>query len=46
MKIFRGLKKRKGRVSNSTLKKYMKERPEFSEKYIKMLADYFEVSPQ
>ena len=39
-------KKQKHRVPYSTLRKYMRKNPEFSEKYIKMLADYFEVSTQ
>ena len=39
-------KKQKHRTSLPLIKKWLKENPEFSEKYIKMLADYFEVSPQ
>lgn len=39
-------KKQKHRVSRSILRKYLKEKSEFSEKYIKMLADYFGVSEE
>ena len=45
-RYFEDWKKQKHRTSLSIIKKYMKESPEFSEKYIKMLADYFEVSTQ
>ena len=39
-------KKQKHRTSLSLIKKWIKEDREFSEKVIRMLADYFEVSPQ
>ena len=45
-RYFEDWKKQKHRTSLSILKKYMKERPEFSEQYIKMLADYYEVPPE
>ncbi len=39
-------KKRSGVTSRSTFKKFMKENPEFSEKFVKSLADYFGVSTE
>lgn len=39
-------KKPRNRVSYSSLKRYLKGKMEFSEQYIKMLADYFKVPPQ
>ena len=46
LRYFEDWKKQKHRTSLSLIKKWLKENPEFSEKYIKMLADYYEVSPQ
>ena len=46
IRYFEDWKKQKHQVSLSTFKKYMKESPEFSEKYVKDLADYFEVTPE
>ncbi len=46
LRYFEDWKKKKHRASRSILRKIMKGNPEFTEKYIKTLADYFEVSPQ
>lgn len=46
LRYFEDWKKQKHRTSLSIIKKYMKKNPEFSEKYVKDLADYFEVTPQ
>jgi len=43
VRYFEAWKKQKQRVSYSTLRRYMRKNPEFSEQYITMLADYFEV---
>ena len=43
LRYFEDWKKQKHRASRSTLKKIMKNNPEFTEKYVQMLADYFEV---
>lgn len=45
-RYFEDWKKRKHKVSYSTLKRYLKGSPEFSEKYVKMLADYYGVSEE
>lgn len=46
LRYFEDWKKQKHRASLSLIKKWLKEDQEFSEKYIQMLADYFEVSTQ
>ncbi len=43
LRYFEAWKKQKQRVSYSTLRRYMRENPGFSEQYITMLAEYFEV---
>ncbi len=43
LRYFEDWKKKKHRSSRSTLRKIMKNNPEFTEKYVQMLADYFEV---
>lgn len=45
-KYFEDWKKRTRVVSRSRFRKFMKENPEFSEKFIKDLADYFGVSTE
>ena len=39
-------KKQKHKIPYSTLRRYMKESPEFSERFIGILADYFDVSDE
>jgi len=46
LRYFEDWKKQKYKISHAELKGYLKKHPEFSEKYIKDLADYFEVTPQ
>ncbi len=46
LRYFEGWKKQKHRASRSTLRKIMRKNPEFTEKYVQMLADYFEVLPE
>ncbi len=46
LRYFEDWKKQKHRASRSTLRKIMRENPEFTEKYVQMLADYFEVPPE
>lgn len=46
LRYFEAWKKQKQRVSYSTLRRYMRKNPGFSEVWIKTLADYFEVPPQ
>ena len=46
LRYFEDWKKQKHRCSRSTLKKYMRENPQFTEKYVQMLADYFKVPPE
>ena len=43
LRYFEAWKKRKQRLSYSTLRRHMRKNPKFSEKWIEMLADYFEV---
>ena len=43
LRYFESWKKQNQRVSYSTYRKFFRENPEFSEQYITMLADYFEV---
>ncbi|MFC1968806.1 hypothetical protein ACFLVX_05440 [Chloroflexota bacterium] len=45
-RYFEDWKKQNGRESYSALKKHMKKNPEFNERVIKMLADYFDVLPE
>ena len=45
-RYFEDWKKQKHKVNRATFRKYMRENPEFMEKYIKILADYFEVPPE
>lgn len=46
LRYFEDWKKQKHKISHAELKWYLKKHPEFSEKYVKDLADYFEVTPQ
>lgn len=46
LRYFEDWKKKKHRASRSVLRKIMKNNPEFTEKYVQMLADYFEVSTE
>ena len=46
LRYFEDWKKRTRVVSRSRFRKFMKENPEFSEKFIKDLADYFGVSTE
>ena len=46
LRYFEDWKEQKGRVSYSMLKRYLQEGPEFSEKYVKILAKYFGVSEE
>jgi len=46
LRYFEDWKKKKHRASRSILRKIMKINPEFTEKYVQMMADYFEVSPE
>ena len=46
LRYFEDWKKKKHRASRSILRKIMKNNPEFTEKYVKMMADYFEVPPE
>ena len=46
LRYFEDWKKKKHRASRSILRKIMKKNPEFTEKYVQMMADYFEVSPE
>ena len=43
LRYFEDWKKKKHRASRSILRKIMKNNPEFTEKYVQMMADYFEV---
>lgn len=45
-RYFEVWKKERYKVSHATFKKFMREHPEFTEDYIKTLADYFEVTPE
>jgi len=45
-RYFEDWKKQKHRASRSLLRNLMKNNPEFTEKYVQMLADYFEVPPE
>ena len=46
LRYFEDSKKKKHRASRSILRKIMKINPEFTEKYVQMMADYYEVSPE
>ncbi len=46
LRYFEDWKKQKHKVNRATFRKYMRENPEFTEKYVQMLADYFEVTPE
>lgn len=46
LRYFEDWKKQKYRPSHSLIKKWLKENPDFTEKYVKDLADYFEVPPE
>lgn len=46
LRYFEDWKKKKHRSSRSTLRKIMKNNPEFTDNYMQMMADYFEVSPE
>ena len=45
LRYFEDWKKQKHQVPHSILRKYMKEHPDYSEKWIETVADYFEVTP-
>ena len=46
LRYFEDWKKQKHRTSRSVFRKIMMQNPEFTEKYVQMLADYFEVPPE
>ena len=46
LRYFESWKKQKHKIPHAELKRYLKENPEFSEKYVKDMADYFEVPPE
>ena len=46
LRYFEDWKKQRGKTSYSTLKRYLKESPEFSERYANTLANYFQVTPE
>jgi len=46
LRYFEDWKKKKHRTSRSILIKMMKSNPEFTEKYVQMMADYVEVPPE
>ncbi len=46
LRYFEDWKKQRGKLSYSTLKRYLKESPEFSEQYVTTLAKYFQVTPE
>ena len=46
LRYFEDWKKKKHRTSRSILREIMRKNPEFTEKYVQMMADYFEVSPE